>query len=556
MKILVISLVFLASTLSFAGTEGGGGDAVILPDGKVVLADVFLNRDASQPNNMPKQVALNPKLILQIKTYTNFTRQLLESTKFLQGKSSDILALLDNLGMNNNDLAFYSVADAKELNDFCASGGRKVYHLEDGQNVEQIACTSGNETYFVEPLFKRMTIIQQALLLFHERLTTFRDKHGGKNYQAIAGFTSGLFKILELTYEQQKGTLRKPTEDEVKRVEIFYDSVFELEYRNSEVPLTALDWEIHSNGGGIVQDGAEVDDSAFIGVTSVVKEDAIVGTNSIITETIIPSKYEIEQNVTLKRVLFKNEKCRTVIHNNSSVEKTTFDVLESLSIGSNSKIQNSIIQAKKIEVEDGLVFLKSEANLSNSNISLKKNQTLIDGTLTGEGIETYAPKGSTYKFNTISGVTKTECLGSIDDLTQHPSCVKHYSKGAYIPNPENETREFEGCTLSHKVQEDRITLSTITRDMKKLGFKVGDVLVITRSEEMIFTVLPWEDPGQVKNLSMIINNEIKPVGERRFRKLNLNYNQELLASLDANLKKNGAVLTGHYVIFLPYTEGL
>jgi hypothetical protein len=352
MKVIFAVLILVISCIGHSGTEGGGGDVVILPDGRVVLADVFLDHNAPQPNNMPKQISLNPKLLLQVKIYTAFFRKLILDTDFLQGKSSDILDLFDVLGKRQNDLAFYTVADAAELNDFCASGGRKAYLLEDGHRVEQVACTSGAEVFLIEPLFRKMTLVQQALLLFHERLTTFRDSHGGKSYQAIAGFTSGLHKILEISYEQQQGTKRLLSEGELAKVMTFYESVFEIEYRNTEVPLNIMNWSLHSFGGGMVKSGANADETSFIGITSVVGAEAQVGKNSEIINTVVPENAVIKEEVILSEVKFLNRGPNFLIYigERTHLEKVTFAVYGKIKIGGDLNIKGASFQGSSLEI--------------------------------------------------------------------------------------------------------------------------------------------------------------------------------------------------------------
>lgn len=574
MKTLFLTLALLMSVTSFAGTEGGGGDVVILPDGKVILADVFLDRGAQQPNNMPKQIALSPRLLLQIKVYTEFTRKLLDATNFLQGKSSDILQTFDVLGKQDNDLAFYSVADAAELNDFCASGGRKVYRLEDGHKVEQVACTSGSETFLVEPLFRKMNIIQQALLLFHERLTTFRDKHGGKSYQAIAGFTSGLYKFLEIAYEQQHGTQRVLNEEELNRMTIFYESVFELEYRNSDVPVNALDWHLHPFGGGMIRGDAEAGADTFVSSTSAVMEGARVDSGSSINETIVPTKAQIDKNVTLNRVLFNLLAFSKDVYigESSKISKTTFNLYGNLFLDKNTVIENSVIKAGNFEAEKNLTFKKVSIDLvllsndsrnSNKivNIKLKCDQFLIDGLINFESMEKTVPATHHLKFSYADFTIPTKCKGVVEDLQFNRDCVTVYPSYEPIPS-EDKTLEMPGSVLKYQIVQDRIVLQ------KKTGnYNPGDVLVIDRSYKLSLSFIPYNIPGQEKNLSSIINGTIVSVQDSRIRAvtfaIDIYRRNELIEGLLENLKAQGATI-GHqgyyyerdYVLDIPMVPNM
>lgn len=326
-KVLATILAMTSALTSLAGTEGGGGgDAVVLPDGRVVLADVFLNHNQPQPNNMPRRISLNPVLLIQLQVYSNFLERHLKNRGF---ESSDILEEVKPLGERDNDIVYYAVNNVTELNTYCASGGRKAYTLPDGAAVTQVACTGGMETFIVEPIFKRMDIQHQALLLFHERLTTLRDQYGGKNYGAIAGVTAGLDKMLEIAYEQQTGKRRILAPAEVRKLELLNQAIVELEYRNKEVSPELLDWKIHPNGGG------------FIGSkNSVVQNDAFIDVHSYLN-----GKLSLQDKVEIIKSTVTGNLSMAL---GSRLEKST--IVGDSEIGEQTSITNSWIEASEIEI--------------------------------------------------------------------------------------------------------------------------------------------------------------------------------------------------------------
>lgn len=171
MNFYVLVSVMTLSTALWAGPSvGGGGDVVILPDDSVVLADPFIDSGAHQPDNMPPLRALNPRILQAINLYQKASNKMVNQLAVVNGKS-EVAALLAVLATRNNDLRFYGVRNAEELNNFCAPGGRKIYKLPNGAQVQQVACTAGTETFIVEPLFVQLSLRDQALLLIHERLT-------------------------------------------------------------------------------------------------------------------------------------------------------------------------------------------------------------------------------------------------------------------------------------------------------------------------------------------------------------------------------------------------
>jgi hypothetical protein len=353
-KILVLMFILLSYDCAFAGSEGGGGgDAVILPNGDVVLADIFLDRNGPQPANMPRRISLNPKLLLQLKIYGQFFTKVFEKTDIFVESSNnnevnEIIKLLQVLGVRENDLVFYAVKDQDELNTYCASGGTKSYLLPDGAKVTQVACTSGVEVYLVESLFKKMNLLNQALLLIHERLTTLRDQFGGKNYGAIAGVTTGLGEILKQAYLQQNKKYNDLSESEKLNVHHFYEGLIELVYRNKEIPLTVLDWDIHKNGGGLVKRGAEVDESAFVGATSVITQSTSIAAKAIVVNSSFIGKIKIDEessiiNSSIKANRFSSG--RGFSMSNSVIDIFSKDRPEELILNDNQQINKGLIKS-------------------------------------------------------------------------------------------------------------------------------------------------------------------------------------------------------------------
>lgn len=276
---IVLIAMFAFTTVQAGPSVGGGGDVVILPDDSVVLADPFIDNGAPQPNNMPPLRALSPRILQVINLYNKASTYLIAD---FADKESDINSILTELATRNNDLRFYGVQTQEELNQFCAPGGRKIYKLPNGAQVQQVACTAGNETFIVEPLFVRLSLRDQGLLLIHERLTTLRDQYGGKNYSAIARFTSGLNLYLSLYSEQIKKKYRQLSNIEQKMLSDFFVAIEEIEKRNSEINDDSFQWAAHKNGGGRIHVAAIVDETAFVSLDSVIAKGSEIEQNTII----------------------------------------------------------------------------------------------------------------------------------------------------------------------------------------------------------------------------------------------------------------------------------
>ncbi len=439
LKSTFILVSLLCASLAFAGAEGGGGgDAVVLPNGEVVLADVFLDRNQPQPNNMPRRISLNPVLLLQIKTYNEFLKRQLNVTNFFPNKSKapEVVTLFNELGTRETKIVFYAVQDVAELNTYCASGGRKAYVLPNGSTVTQVACTSGDEVFLVESIFRKMSLLQQALLLMHERMTTLRDQYGGKNYGAIAGITSGLGELLGQAYKQQQGKLEVLSDIEQTRIHHFYQGLVELEYRNTEVPMDALAWSIFPNGGGFLKSGAEVDATSFISVTSSVQKDSIIGAQTKIIDSVIGSNVVIDSHAIISN---SNLSSGTQISENVEVKKSTFIgssikiksgskivgstlQIDSFDSGSNFQMLNSIIDLKTVEI---VPYTWRKKSKTYGEVRLNEGQKLFNGYI-GQSFENFVPMGVELNFPSLNLAIKTECqepLKNYRKRTSQPNCV-------------------------------------------------------------------------------------------------------------------------------------
>ena len=156
------------------------------------------------------------------------------------------------------------------MNNYCASGGAKSYQLPDGSTVQRAACTQGQDTFIVEPLFNKLSLADQALLMMHERLTTLRDSVGGRNYQAIAGVLSGLKLAIE-TGRSQKQTKKQLTEAEANRLTEMYTSLAELQDMDSAYSgshPTAYTFHAIANGGGKIAENIVVAPTAYVDLFS------------------------------------------------------------------------------------------------------------------------------------------------------------------------------------------------------------------------------------------------------------------------------------------------
>ena len=406
-----ISILFISLSLSLMAhavgpSSGGGGDAVILPDDSVVLADPFLNSGAPQPNNMPPMRSLNPRLLQVADSYLKASLFHLELMSPGEGNQeslhSDIAQQIKALSLRRNDLRFYAVRDQTELSLFCAPGGRKSYVLPSGAKVEQVACTAGNETFLVEPLFLRMSLKDQTLLLIHERLTTLRDAQGGKNYSAIARFTTGLGIYLDIYREQYKNRFRTLTEKEQKSLTEFYIAIEEIERRNSEITEDSFQWYAAHTGGGRVHNLSDVAEDAVIGLGFVVGKKSVVKSGAVLKRAYlsgcIPQFVVGERSVIDQVNLWDLKKLQ--VGDDSTVLKS--ELSGQIELGDKSFLNSVKVGNKqadfRVEIGDGSSFKEvtfagsnlkfgdqiiAEASAFQGNLDVRNNTTIENSTLFG-----------------------------------------------------------------------------------------------------------------------------------------------------------------------------
>lgn len=291
---------------------------------------------------------------------------------------------------------------------FCASGGRKNYNLPDGVKVEQVACTAGNETFLVEPLFRRLSIKDQALLLIHERLTTLRDKMGGKNYSAIARITTGLRIYLTLAREQSANQYRHLSDEEMNTLTNFYISVEELEKRDKELEPDSFAWTAHRYGGGRVHNTSFISANSLISLNSLVRAECQIGDEV----TLINSR--LENNVKI----------------GSGTELNDVHVYMQAQIGENNKLKDLIVGQKvetghTVEVRGVTLYDRSEIG----------ERVKIEGTGASQFFVSrdVIVESSTFKDIVISIGANTEIKGSkFQRQKDYPGVLTIGEKGSIL----------------------------------------------------------------------------------------------------------------------------
>ena len=288
---LAITLASAGSVNALAGAgSSGGGDAIILPDDTVILADPYIVPNGTGFNLSDKK--LNEKLDAELLRIDRFFYRMgaADDIRFTQTKF-----FAENIFSQRVEYRFTdSLPSDCDWAPVGASPGSVVH----------IACTTGPLTLIVGDLFKKMTVREQAKLIVHERLRALSAPAAPSEY--IAEMTSALETMLDLYNQQLNGKRPVLTSIQVDQLELFRKRIIDLNldlggptfYRASADKPTqkilnpveqdildedqdSLVWlKVSVNGGGLISVWVQyyqpnnvskrtIDPAAYIGVGSI-----------------------------------------------------------------------------------------------------------------------------------------------------------------------------------------------------------------------------------------------------------------------------------------------
>jgi len=253
--LLAISPLLVAPVNSFAGNESsGGGDILILPDDRIILADPFVVRPG-------KPMEFHPTL----------KEELLRAGEVLEAFGAENTFLSANV---LNPYVEYRYATGPldcrrvELGGVPAGGEQKL-----------VACTEGHLTLISEPDFRKMTIREQAKLIIHERLRALKVAAPGS---FIADVTDGVELGLEIMNSQLRGNERVTLSDhQLDTLNLLMRRIVQLELGAVFKDLSGNLWKIVRNGAGVASAKADIHPSATLGLGSVLGPNSMLGEESV-----------------------------------------------------------------------------------------------------------------------------------------------------------------------------------------------------------------------------------------------------------------------------------
>jgi hypothetical protein len=295
-----MSVTFLAvmSTQVFAGPGGSGvgnaGGVIVLPGGKVVLADPYIQRAdgiGQRYDDFNPQIKSQLELVgrLMVRLGAEVDQSLLDESNFPPGTPHHVIVDQSKLLIAQRELSRTSQAQflvdrvmsklieyhfVDRLPSDCVGSEDVVNVPKGGVNVME-ACTVGPLTYIQRDLFKQMDMNEQMRLVLHERLHSLNQVL----HEEIIDITNGMGLILKLYQAQQAGDRTPLTQDQVdaiSRVVLRIGQLRDLDDTKAMDGEYMTNWKVMPNGGGLAHKNAVVSPTSFIGVGSILSEDSVL----------------------------------------------------------------------------------------------------------------------------------------------------------------------------------------------------------------------------------------------------------------------------------------
>lgn len=375
---------FIFWMFSFISMASEGTNAVSLPDGSVVIADVFVEEEIFQPFQRPKRISLNPRLKLQAMRYAEFFDQRIRQVS--NNESSSLSFFIDLSKFEQSYI--YVVKDQQELRRYCAHGRGKSYRPAGDTLVTDYACSMGKEIFLIEGKFRELNLKDQALLLMHEKATTMRDIDGGRDFELVGTFFNDSRILLDVSYRQQQGNNRKLSPTEYEMVDGFYRSSLDLVAFYFSKTLERK-FRVSENGGGLIFGEGIVEDGAFLGVGSVISGKVHLLAGSQIVGSLIKGNSTLFAGVRVinSKLIQKNESSDLMQVGEGTVIRESDIRLQVIDLGKDSEIDKSTIFCHSLKTGKNFKFKLSKIGPDywhRLSLTLTDNQSLQNGQITDE----------------------------------------------------------------------------------------------------------------------------------------------------------------------------
>lgn len=246
----LLALLTGASAFASDGTKDGGGDgAVVLPNDQVVLADAFYQDPESEAlifsKELKTELDLASHLLVRYGMFPLRTHRLKDSRNGwhmeddpveLEIPSSEEALFLD-YSQFIYDYVFEDNIEFRYVESLPCQD-RFDIALPVAAKFEFIACTEGPVTYLNKELFTKLTLIDQAALIVHERMHALPMQ---VPHEYIIDITRGLRLAMQFFDEQKNGGLPKLSEQEVKFIRLMIDRIVRLKLNVPNIKVYNLD---------------------------------------------------------------------------------------------------------------------------------------------------------------------------------------------------------------------------------------------------------------------------------------------------------------------------
>lgn len=346
---------------------GGGGYFITLPDQTVILGDPFIVREGVPFKLNP---ILEEELVAIGKLLVRYGANALKSDA---AKSEFIDRYV------TNSIVDYRYVSAPIEN--CEKG-----HLGSHPGTAGVGgCTTGNKTLIWGEKFLKMTLLEQAKTITHERL---HASPFGSDEDYIADITDGIEVALKLYAAQSKngGTKVSPNSKQFQQLSTMKMRIAQIGLRGDIYSLENQKWvdeyNVSPSGGGLVGPNVKMADDSFVGVGAEVR-DSVLGSGAVIIGTKCPNCKLEQDSQVINSIIGPNGYAFSVYKGgkliNSRIEWRGSIGVDSTCINS---IVNSLVMGNNSHVLHSYAYDLNMGNNSNfieSTLEISKDGKLYFG---------------------------------------------------------------------------------------------------------------------------------------------------------------------------------
>jgi len=421
--LLILTALNVQHVLAGNGTDRGGGDVALIND-QVVLADPYFRRSDVEEGLFGCPQGTTGELAPQLKSELFAVGDILlrfgakpglkGTAKFIEEHvlSNALYCFVEELPRRNQPLPADAPAEA---------------------SIEPIGYTEGKLTFIRAPLFRRMTLREQAKFIVHERL---HAAVGNVKYGPIVDVTNGIETALQIQGLQDVGGTPYLSSSDLDRLDRMRRTLLGTGISDK------ADLKVHPNGGATYLSKSFIDPTAYVGIRMSFGNSTWIGPKAVIRNTqfvnqkgnyylFVGSNIRLEEGAQLVWAKITYDIDHATLHLgpharifNSQIEGTRWHIQSTIQLGAQAKIENSIILAEALS-------LASKSSLEKFTVSVSYQSKFVSNPMINKvGISMSLGEGSSIKDLRLRASTAeeldfiTEILLALDtqpkDKTEYP----------------------------------------------------------------------------------------------------------------------------------------